>query len=254
VPIKSGYLVHRCTLCSDLPVNLIWPNKGIAMLLIDIFMKGGWLMIPISLCSVFSLGIIMERLVCYTKMSGNVKQLTEKLAPLIIGNKISEASLLCEESKGLISRLYFIALQEFRKDSQIDRPVEDEIELVQRIIDEEIQVGILPDMEKYLNALDTLARGTPLLGLLGTVIGMIKVFFTLGFGQSAPDPALLAKGIGLALITTAAGLIVAIPSFFMHRYFQGRVDQFMTKVQKAKVWLMGQLAKRHQISLVAEHE
>ena len=229
-------------------------DKGIRMLVVDIFITGGWLMIPISLCSVFSLGIILNRLICYAGMAGNLKQLTEKLAPLIIGNKFGEASLLCEESKGLISRLYFVALQEFQKDSRIERPVEDEIELVQRTIDEEIQVGILPDMEKYLNALDTLARGTPLLGLLGTVIGMIKVFFTLGIGQSAPDPALLAKGIGLALITTAAGLIVAIPSFFMHRYFQGRVDHFMTDVQKAKVWFIGQLAKRRQISLVAKHE
>lgn len=224
------------------------------MLLIDIIMNGGWLMVPILLCSVFSLGIILERLVSYAKTKGNLKQLTEKLAPLIIGNKFSEASLLCEENKGFISQLYFIALQEFQKDSQINRSAEDEIELVQRILDEEIHVSILPDMEKYLNALDTLARGTPLLGLLGTVIGMIKVFFTLGIGQSTPDPAILAKGIGLALITTAAGLIVAIPSFFMHRYFQGRVDHFMTEAQKAKAWFIGQLAKRHQISLVTNHE
>jgi biopolymer transport protein ExbB len=126
--------------------------------------------------------------------------------------------------------------------------------LVQRILDEEIQVTLIPSLERRLNALDTLARGTPLLGLLGTVIGMIKVFFTLGIGQSAPDPALLSKGIGLALITTAAGLIVAIPSFFMHRYFQGRVDKLVTDAQKAKVWFIGQLAKRHQISLFNAHE
>jgi biopolymer transport protein ExbB len=92
------------------------------------------------------------------------------------------------------------------------------------------------------------------LGLLGTVIGMIKVFFTLGLGQSAPDPALLSRGIGLALITTAAGLIVAIPSFFMHRFFQGRVDHLVTEAQKAKVWFIGQLAKRHQIALAGSHE
>jgi len=224
------------------------------MFLIDLFMNGGWLMLPISLCSIVSLGIILERVVHYSKINGNLKLLTGKLAPLIIGNKFSEASLLCEESKGFISRMYLIALQEFQKDSQSKRTADDEIEMTQRILDEEIQVSVLPDMEKYLNALDTLARGTPLLGLLGTVIGMIKVFFTLGIGQSTPDPSLLAKGIGLALITTAAGLIVAIPSFFMHRYFQGRVDHFMTETQKAKAWFIGQLAKRHQISLVSKHE
>lgn len=224
------------------------------MLLIDVMIKGGWLMIPISLCSVFSLGIIFERLVRYSRIKGNIRKITQKLGPLIVGNKFSEASLLCEENKGFISRLFLVALQELQKDSQLNRSVDEEIGLTQRILDEEIQVTIIPSLERRLNALDTLARGTPLLGLLGTVIGMIKVFFTLGIGQSAPDPALLARGIGLALITTAAGLIVAIPSFFMHRYFQARVDHLVTDAQKAKVWFIGQLAKRHQISLVDAHE
>lgn len=224
------------------------------MLLIDVMIKGGWLMIPITLCSVFSLGIIFERLVRYSRIKGNIRKITQKLGPLIVGNKFSEASLLCEENKGFISRLFLVALQELRKDSPLNRSVDEEIGLTQRILDEEIQVTIIPSLERRLNALDTLARGTPLLGLLGTVIGMIKVFFTLGIGQSAPDPALLAKGIGLALITTAAGLIVAIPSFFMHRYFQARVDHLVTDAQKAKVWFIGQLAKRHQISLVDAHE
>jgi biopolymer transport protein ExbB len=224
------------------------------MLLIDIFLKGGLLMIPISLCSIFSLAIILERIVGYSRVKGNIKKLTEKLGPLIVGNKFSEASLLCEETKGFISHLFLVALQELQKQSHLKRPIQEEIKLTQRVVDEELQVSIVPELEKRLNALDTLARGTPLLGLLGTVIGMIQVFFTLGIGQSAPDPAVLAKGIGLALITTAAGLIVAIPSFFMHRFFQGRVDYLLTEAQKAKVWIMGQLAKRRQISLGVEDE
>lgn len=224
------------------------------MLLIDVMIKGGWLMIPISLCSIFSLGIILERLVRYSRIKGNIHKMTQKLEPLIVGNKFSEASLLCEENEGFISRMFFVALQELRKDSQSKRAAEEEIGMTQRILDEEIQVTVIPSLERRLNALDTLARGTPLLGLLGTVIGMIKIFFTLGIGQSAPDPALLSKGIGLALITTAAGLIVAIPSFFMHRYFQGRVDHLVTEAQKAKAWFIGQLAKRHQISLAGLDE
>lgn len=224
------------------------------MLLIDVMIKGGWLMIPISLCSVFSLGIILERLVHYSRTKGNIEKITQKLAPLIVGNKFSEASLLCEENEGFISHLFLVALQELQKDLHSNRPVDEEIGITQRILDEEIQVAVIPSLENRLNALDTLARGTPLLGLLGTVIGMIKVFFTLGIGQSAPDPALLAKGIGLALITTAAGLIVAIPSFFMHRYFQGRVDHLVTEAQKAKAWFMGQIAKRHQITLAGSYE
>ena len=122
------------------------------------------------------------------------------------------------------------------------------------MFDEELQVSVIPDLEKHLNALDTLARGTPLLGLLGTVIGMIRVFFTIGISQSGANPEVLAKGIGLALITTAAGLIVAIPSFFMHRYFIGQLDQLMEEAQKAKVWLLGQLTKRRLISMVGGND
>ena len=224
------------------------------MSLMNLILKGGVLMIPIIVCSVYSLGIIIERLISYRKARGNVKKLTEKLEPLIIGNKVGEARLLCEESGGFIPRMFRVALQELQKESDVKKPVEDEINVTQRVIDEELQVSVVPALERHLNTLDSLARGTPLLGLLGTVIGMIRVFFTIGIGQSVPDPAVLAKGIGLALITTAAGLIVAIPAFFMHRYFIGQVDYLLEEAQKAKGWLLAQLAKRRLISTVGDHE
>jgi biopolymer transport protein ExbB len=224
------------------------------MSLISLLIKGGILMIPITVCSIFSFGIIIERLIRYQKAKGNVKKLKEKLEPLIIGNKVSEARLLCEESSGYIAKIFLVALQELQKESNMQKPVEDEINATQRVIDEDLQVSIVPALEKHLNTLDTLARGTPLLGLLGTVIGMIKVFFSIGIGQSMADPAVLAKGIGLALITTAAGLVVAIPSFFMHRYFIGEVDYLLEEAQKAKGWLLGQLAKRRLISPLNAHE
>ena len=219
------------------------------MSIIDLILKGGLLMIPISLCSIFAVGIIVERVIHFRKAQGNVNKLREKLEPLIIGNKISEGRLLCEESGGIISDIYRVALLELQKESDMTQPVEDEIEVTRRIIDEKLQVSVLPALEKHLNALDTLARGTPLMGLLGTILGMIKVFFTIGIGQSVPDPSVMAKGIGLALITTAAGLIVAIPAFFMHRYFVGKVDYFLEEAQRAKGWLLVQLAKRRLISM-----
>ena len=224
------------------------------MVLTDILFKGGFLMIPISLCSVFALGIILERLVKYAKVSGNFKKLAEKLEALIVGNKLGEAILLCEESKGAISKLCLIVLQELQKNSHVKRSVEEEISSSREVMDEELLVSIVPALEKNLNGLDTLARGTPLLGLLGTVIGMIQVFFTLGLGGHAPDPSLLAEGIGLSLVTTAAGLVVAIPSFFMHRYFEGRVDRLLNEAQKAKVWMISQLAKRRLLAIDGDDE
>jgi biopolymer transport protein ExbB len=220
----------------------------------DILFRGGFLMIPICLCSIFALAIILERLVKYAKVKGNFGKLTDKLEPLIVGNKLGEAILLCEESKGAISRLYLIALQELQKNIHIKRSIEEEMTSSREVMDEELLVSIVPTLERNLNGLDTLARGTPLLGLLGTVIGMIQVFFTLGLGGRVPDPSILAKGIGLALITTAAGLVVAIPSFFMHRYFEGRVDSLLNEAQKAKVWLISQLAKRRLLTMDDDDE
>ena len=220
----------------------------------DILFRGGFLMIPICLCSIFALAIILERLVKYAKVKGNFGKLTDKLEPLIVGNKLGEAILLCEESKGAISRLYLIALQELQKNIHIKRSIEEEMTSSREVMDEELLVSIVPTLERNLNGLDTLARGTPLLGLLGTVIGMIQVFFTLGLGGRVPDPSILAKGIGLALITTAAGLVVAIPSFFMHRYFEGRVDSLLNEAQKAKVWLISQLAKRRLLAMEDDDE
>ena len=107
------------------------------MSLTDILFKGGFLMIPISLCSVFALGIILERLVKYARVAGNFKKLTSKLEPLIVGNKLGEAILLCEESKGSISRLYLIALQELQKSRHVKRSIEEEITSSREVMDEE---------------------------------------------------------------------------------------------------------------------
>ena len=220
----------------------------------DLILKGGILMIPIAICSVYALGIIIERLIRYRKAKTNFNRLAEKLESLIIGNKISEARVLCEESKGIIAHLFTLSLQELQKASDSNKPIEDELKVTRRIVDEELQVTIVPSLEKHLNALDTFARGTPLLGLLGTIMGMIRVFFSMGVSQSAANPEILAKGIGLALITTAAGLIVAIPSFFMHRYFVGQLDRLLEDAQRAKIWLIGQLAKRQLMTMVGTNE
>jgi biopolymer transport protein ExbB len=96
---------------------------------------------------------------------------------------------------------------------------------------------VVHDLDRFLNTLGTIASITPLLGLLGTVVGMIKVFSvitTVGVG----DPAVLAGGISEALITTAAGLAVAIPSVMFYRYFQGRVTELVLKMEEESLKLV----------------
>jgi biopolymer transport protein ExbB len=98
-------------------------------------------------------------------------------------------------------------------------------------------------LERYLNALGTIAATTPLLGLLGTVIGMIKVFAaitTVGVG----NPQILAGGISEALITTAAGLSVGIPSLMFHRFFRGRINELTISMEQQALWLVDLLRHR----------
>ena len=96
---------------------------------------------------------------------------------------------------------------------------------------EDVGRHVVHELERYLNALGTIASVTPLLGLLGTVIGMIKVFTVITV-QGIGDPGVLAGGISEALITTAAGLTVAIPSLMFHRYFRGRIDELVVTMEQ----------------------
>jgi biopolymer transport protein ExbB len=95
----------------------------------------------------------------------------------------------------------------------------------------EVGQHVVHQLERYLNTLGTIASITPLLGLLGTVIGMIKVFAVIT-AEGVGDPAVLASGISEALITTAAGLSVAIPSLMFYRYFRGRVDGLVVSMEQ----------------------
>ncbi len=109
-------------------------------------------------------------------------------------------------------------------------------ELVRESI-EETGRHVVHELERYLNTLGTIASITPLLGLLGTVVGMIRVFNKITL-QGVGDPSVLSGGISEALITTAAGLTVAIPSLMFYRYFRGRVDEFVVGMEQEAVMLM----------------
>ena len=115
---------------------------------------------------------------------------------------------------------------------------------------EEVGGHVAHELERYLNALGTIAAVTPLLGLLGTVVGMIKVFTnitTVGVG----NPAQLAGGISQALITTAGGLMVAIPALMFYRYFRARVDGLVVDMEKESLKLVDVLQKRQKKARVA---
>ncbi len=188
--------------------------------MLELFKAGGFLMWPLLLCSIISVAIIAERF-----WSLQTKR--------ILSTNLVKRVWEWNESGYLNER----HIESLRKDSPLGRILA--AGLVNRKHDREVmkesieEVGrhVAHDLERFLNTLGTIASITPLLGLLGTVIGMIKVF-TVITAQGVGDPAVLAEGISEALITTAAGLTVAIPSLMFYRYFRGRVDELVVTMEQ----------------------
>ena len=186
----------------------------------ELLKAGGLLMWPLLICSILSLAIILERLwflrtrrVIPTQLVARVRAWDEAGA--------LDANILDKLRAGSpLGRILAAGLANRHQDREV---MKESIEEVGR---HEVH-----DLERFLNALGTIAVITPLLGLLGTVIGMIKVFeviTALGIG----DPGVLAEGISEALITTATGLTIAIPSLMFYRYFRGRVEALVVTMER----------------------
>ena len=192
----------------------------------ELVTAGGWLMLPIILCSVVAVAIIGERFWVLRQ---------DKVVP---GNLVAEVWQL-HQKRELNSEHVKI----LRDSSPLGRilaagliNMQHEREVMKEAIEETGRQVVL-ELERFLNTLGTIASITPLLGLLGTVIGMIKVFAAIT-AQGVGNPTVLAGGISEALITTAAGLSVAIPSLMFYRYFRGRVDMLVIKMEEEALKLV----------------
>ncbi len=175
---------------------------------------------PILLCSIISLAIIIERF-----WSLQTKRITPR-------NLVAQ---VWQWEK--VGHLNVRRIHDLRTGSPLGRLLatglvnrKHEREVMKESI-EEVGRQVIHELEKFLNTLGTIAQITPLLGLLGTVIGMIKVFAVITT-QGVGDPSVLAEGISEALITTAAGLTVAIPTLMFYRYFRGRVDELVLTMEQ----------------------
>ncbi len=186
----------------------------------ELVISGGWLMLPIILCSVVAMAIIIERL--WTLRPSRV--VPENLVSQV-WQVHSDGQMTPENTEALkISSPLGCILAAALVNRSHGR------EIMKEAI-EEVGHQVVHDLERYLNTLGTIASISPLLGLLGTVIGMIKVFSAITL-VGVGDPAVLAGGISEALITTASGLSVAIPSLMFHRYFTGLVERLVVAMEE----------------------
>ncbi len=203
----------------------------------EILQAGGWIMVPIVVCSVLALAISAERL--WVLQPGKIaprNQLSE-VWERVKNNKIDGDYLKQLKTTSPLGVLLAVGLSNSRYGRDI---------MKQSI--EEAACHIIHDMERNMNALGTIAAITPLLGLLGTVVGMIDVFSQI-VDQGTGNAGVLAGGISQALITTAAGLIVAIPALVMHRYLQRRIDSMVVDLELQSVKLVDALYSERKVSV-----
>jgi biopolymer transport protein ExbB len=192
----------------------------------ELVKSGGLLMLPIIACSIAALGIVIERFWSLQRKKVMPDYLMKQILQLHKDKKLNLADIKKLKTSSPLGRILAAGLINRNHDKDV---MKEAIEEVGR--------QVVHELERYLNTLGTIASISPLLGLLGTVIGMIKVFsviVTAGVG----DPGVLAGGISEALITTAAGLSVAIPSLMFHRYFSGLIDQLVIGMEEQALKLV----------------
>lgn len=185
----------------------------------DLILKSGFLIWPIILCSIVSVAIILERFYYFHKTKPKIPNLFSRVRNLIRQEKHDEALKLCEQIPGPIPHILAIGIR-IRKKSLEDR---------ERIVNQAAS-RVVRRLEKNLNFLSIIGNITPLLGLLGTVCGMIKVFMKIQGLAGTVDVTMLAGGIWEALLTTAAGLLVAIPTIVFYHYFSDKADYTINEI------------------------
>ena len=194
--------------------------------MLELVKAGGWLMWPIIVCSIIAMAIVIERLWVYRPRKVLPANLVAQIWQLHQSKQLTAALVATVRNGSLLGRTLAAGL--------VNRNHPREV--MKEAIEEEGR-QVVHELERYLNTLGTIANISPLLGLLGTVIGMIKVFTAIT-SSGVGNPAVLAGGISEALITTAAGLSVAIPAVIFHRYLSGRVDRIVMRMEEQALKLV----------------
>lgn len=202
--------------------------------LVDIIFQGGILMWPIMLCSVIGLAIIIERFIALRRADIDTREFMDVMRQVLRQNRIREAIEICDQTEAPVARIMKAGILKYNRSKE---DIREAIEDAGRFE--------IPRLERYLSALATCANIAPLLGLLGTVSGMIKAFAQIQLKQGQVNPSDLAEGISNALVTTAAGLTVAIPLLVVYNYFITRVDGMILEMEMSSSELIELLTRHH---------
>ena len=206
----------------------------------ELVKAGGWLMLPLVLCSIFTVAITLERFIRLKKsliLPKNLLLNSNQSIETVI-QKLQQDQALKNSTLG---RIFAAGFQSKQHNEQFAR--------AQMESTASQEIGYL---EKNINFLGTLSAVAPLLGLLGTVLGIIESFLVIDLGNNS-NPTMMIPGISKALITTAAGMVVAIPALFAYRYFQRLVQEYVTELeQQATLFHAALFYKQKATSQVSE--
>ena len=186
----------------------------------DLTMRGGWIMIPLAILSIVCIYIFVERCLVLRRAQKEDYSFMDRIGEYIHDGEIESARRLCAKTDTPYSRLIGKGI------SRIGRPMNDVLVTIENTGNIEIA-----NLEKGLAWLDTTAAGGPMIGFLGTVIGMVQAFFNLASAGSSANIAVLADGIYAALVTTVAGLIVGIIALFAYNYLVARINKVMNALE-----------------------
>ena len=200
-----------------------------------IFLAGGPVMWPILFCSIFALAIALEKFWHLHKIAIDTQNFLSKILEKMKRHETKEALQICDNTKSPIAKILKAGILKYDRSKQ---------QIVEAI--EDASLYEIPRIEKNLGALATIAHIAPLLGLLGTVTGMVRCFQTIQAKSTSfhpVSPGDLAGGIWEALLTTVAGLIVAIPTFVAYNYLVNRINNFILEMEKASTELVNFLSE-----------
>ncbi len=193
----------------------------------ELVLKGGWVMVPIILLSLIAIYIFVERFYVITRAGHEDMNFMNRIKDYIYDSKIDAAAALCKSSKSPASRMVEKGI------TRIGRPLNDVNTAIENVGKLEIY-----KLEKGLPTLATVAGAAPMIGFLGTVIGMIKAFYDMANAGNNIDVSLLSNGIYTALVTTVAGLIVGILAYFAYNILVSKVEKVIFRLEATSTEFM----------------
>ncbi len=205
-------------------VASVQPDAGQSLSVIDLAVKGGFMMIPIAVLWVLAIYLFIERILTINKANQDPEAFMGKIKELVLRGDINGSKMLCSQNNTPVARMIEKGI------SRIGSPLKN----IEASIENVGKIEVFK-LEKNLPTLATIAGAAPMMGFLGTVIGMVEAFISISQEEGSVSPKLLSSGIYTAMITTVAGLIVGIIAYLAYNYLVSRVQKIIHKMEYTSI-------------------